>query len=148
MSTHLLDRLQPLAPHVLRVIVALVFVAAGVSKLLAPAETSRLLAEHAIPWPDLMGGALGIFEVVAGALLLAGRFVRAIAFVLAAHVLALAFVFHMPFGPSAGAAHAQRVQLAFDVLAVGALYAVATLHTLSRRRGRRPRATANTRQIE
>lgn len=102
------------------------FVTAGVSKLLAPAETSRILAEHAIPWPSVIGAALGVFELVAGSFLLAGRFVRTIAVVLAAHVLVLSFVFHLPFGLPAGAAHAQLMQLTFDLLAVGALYAVAT----------------------
>ncbi len=127
-----LDRWQPLAPRALRVCVALVFIVAGASKLAAPYETARILDEHGIPWPTLMGPALGVFEMLAGALLLARRFVPVVAVVLAAHVFALSLVFHLPFGLPAGAAHTQWINVTFDLLALGALYAVATWRPLDR----------------
>ena len=119
------------APLFLRALVALVFLVAGASKLLASAETARLLAEHGVPSPTVAGAAIGAFEMIAGTLLLLGRFTRVVAVVLVAHVALLSLVFHLPFGLSPGAAHAQWVQIAFDLLAVGALYAVARQRPLA-----------------
>lgn len=60
-----------------RLMVGVVFFTEGIQKLLYPAElgTGRF-ARIGIPWPDVLGPAVGVAEVVCGALILVGLLTR------------------------------------------------------------------------
>lgn len=66
-----------------RLMVGIVFFTEGVQKFLYPAELGAgRFAKIGIPWPDVMGPAVGVAEIVCGALVLAGLLVRPAAAIL------------------------------------------------------------------
>ena len=79
--TKALDRLlashAPPAVILIRVMVGGVFVSEGIQKFLDPAALGAgRFAKIGIPWPEVMGPAVGGIEVVCGALVLVGLLTR------------------------------------------------------------------------
>lgn len=117
--------LSPL-PAIGRVLLALIFVFAGIGKLGAIAATSSQMARHGIPYAnDLVWGAIAL-ELGGGILLIAGFLTRLVAAAYFFYVLALAVIFHAYWTMTGAAAHAQHSAF-FEHLAImgGMLYVVA-----------------------
>lgn len=101
--------LTPL-PVIGRVLLAMIFVLAGISKLGAIATTSAHMASAGIPYAnDLVWGAVAL-ELGGGTLLIVGFLTRLVALALFFYTLTLALLFH-PYWSVAGAA--ARTQHAF-----------------------------------
>jgi putative oxidoreductase len=119
------DTLTPL-PALGRILLALIFVLAGIAKLGAIAATSAHMASHGIPYAnDLVWGVVAL-ELGGGLMLMAGFLTRLVALVFFFYLIALAVIFH-PYWLMTGAqAHAQHTAF-FEHLAImgGMLYAVA-----------------------
>jgi putative oxidoreductase len=76
---------------VLRIVAALIFMAHGTQKLLGfPASPDPGPAAFSLPW------IAGVFELVGGALLVPGLFVRPVAFVLSGLMAAAYWIAHAP----------------------------------------------------
>lgn len=101
--------LTPL-PALGRILMALIFVLAGISKIGAIATTSAHMASAGIPYAnDLVWGAVAL-ELGGGILLIVGFLTRLVALALFFYTLTLALLFH-PYWSTAGAA--ARTQHAF-----------------------------------
>jgi len=94
-----------------RVLLGVLFLAAGTSKLFAPSMTTALIASRGLPNAHFAGFVATAVEMVGGGLLLLDWQTRWVAGVLSAFVVAAAAIFHFPVvlvGP-------QGLELAFDV---------------------------------
>jgi len=101
--------LSPL-PLLGRILIALIFVLAGINKLGSIDATSTNMASHGIPYAgDLIWGVIAL-ELVGGAMLIVGLLTRLVALALFFYTLTLAVLFH-PYWAAAGAA--ARTQHAF-----------------------------------
>ncbi len=99
--------LKPLPP-LGRVLLALIFVLSGISKLGAIAATSANMASHGIPYAgDLVWGAVAL-EIGGGAMLIVGLLARLVALALFFYTLVLAVMFHPYWAFTGAAAHAQH----------------------------------------
>ncbi len=117
--------LTPL-PAIGRVLLALIFVLAGISKLGAIAATSAHMASAGIPYAnDLVWGAVAL-ELGGGILLIVGFLTRLVAAAFFFYLLALAVIFHAYWTMTGAAAHAQHGDF-FQHLAMmgGMLYVLA-----------------------
>jgi putative oxidoreductase len=66
-----------------RLMVGIVFFTEGIQKFLYPADLGAgRFAKIGIPWPDVMGPAVGVAEIICGALVLAGLLTRPAAAIL------------------------------------------------------------------
>lgn len=65
------------------IVAGIVFVVFGLGKFVDHAEELRSFREYGLPWPELFVIAVGLVEVVGGALLVAGRWLRLAALALA-----------------------------------------------------------------
>ena len=101
--------LRPL-PLLGRILIALVFVFAGISKIGNPAGTVGIMARHGIPLPNLLVYGAIVVELVSGLMLIAGLYARLVAAVLFLYTLLLAMIFHPYWAvPSAQAALQQAI---------------------------------------
>jgi putative oxidoreductase len=99
--------LKPLPP-LGRVLMALIFVLSGISKLGAIAATSAHMASAGIPYAgDLVWGAVAL-EIGGGAMLIVGLLARLVALALFFYTLTLAVLFHAYWTFTGAAAHAQH----------------------------------------
>jgi putative oxidoreductase len=117
--------LTPL-PAIGRILLALIFVLAGISKLGAIATTTAHMASHGIPYSnDLVWGAVAL-ELGGGILLILGLLTRLVAAAFFFYLLALAVIFHAYWTMTGGAANAQHADF-FQHMAMmgGMLYVVA-----------------------
>jgi putative oxidoreductase len=117
--------LKPL-PLIGRILIALIFVQAGISQLGAIAATSTNMASHGIPYPnDLVWGVVAL-EIGGGAMLIVGLLARLVALALFFYTLTLAVLFHAYWTLTGAAAHAQHNDF-FQHLAMmgGMLFVVA-----------------------
>ncbi len=117
--------LTPL-PAIARVLLALIFVLSGISKLGAIAATSGHMASAGIPYSnDLVWGAVAL-ELGGGTLLIVGLLTRLVGLAFFFYVLTLAVVFHAYWSMTGAAAHAQHTAF-FEHLSImgGMLYVVA-----------------------
>lgn len=117
--------LTPL-PAIGRVLLALIFVLSGISKLGAIAATSAHMASVGIPYAnDLVWGAVAL-ELGGGILLIVGLLARLVALALFFYTLTLAVLFH-PYWSVAGEAARTQHGFFFGHLAMmgGMLYVVA-----------------------
>jgi putative oxidoreductase len=113
-------------PAVGRVLLAVIFVLAGISKLGSIASTAAHMTDHGIPYAnDLVWGVVAL-ELGGGILLLVGFLTRLVAAAFFFYVLSLAVLFHAYWTVSGAAAHAQQADF-FQHLAImgGMIYVVA-----------------------
>jgi putative oxidoreductase len=117
--------LTPL-PAIGRILLALIFVLAGISKLGATATTVAHMADHGIPYAnDLVWGVIAL-ELGGGIMLIIGLLTRLVAAAFFFYLLALAVIFHAYWTMTGAAAHAQHGDF-FQHLAImgGMLFVVA-----------------------
>lgn len=113
-------------PAVGRLLLALVFVLAGIAKLGTIAATSHQMATHGIPYAnDLVWGVVAL-ELGGGIMLVLGLFARVVAGAYFFYLLTLAVIFHGYWTMTGAAAHAQHTAF-FEHLSMmgGMLYVVA-----------------------
>lgn len=77
-----------------RLMMASLFLSAGVGKLLGFAGTSAYIASKGLPNPDLLTAATLALELIGGVLLVINRFTMPVALAFAAFCLASAAIFH------------------------------------------------------
>lgn len=117
--------LRPL-PLVGRILLALIFVLAGINKMSTTGATASYMASHGIPLSNiLVYGVIGV-ELVGGLMLMLGLYARCAAGVLCLYTLALAVIFH-PFWAVPGAQAALQHAMFFEHLSMmgGMLFVVA-----------------------
>jgi putative oxidoreductase len=103
-----MDRLSStIAPAAGRVLLSIIFIVAGIGKLMAPAGTIGYIASVGLPLPQLGFAIALIVELGGGVLMLLGLGTRWVALVLAAFCLFTAFVFH-GFGDMANQINAMK----------------------------------------
>jgi putative oxidoreductase len=113
-------------PAVGRVLLALIFVLSGISKLGAIGTTSAHMAQAGIPYAnDLVWGAVAL-ELGGGILLIVGLLTRLVGLAFFFYTLTLAVIFHAYWTMTGAAAHAQHTAF-FEHLAImgGMIYVVA-----------------------
>lgn len=89
-----------------RILLSLIFIVSGVSKLFDPSGTEALITGVGLP-PGL-GIPAGLFELIAGLALLLGFMTRLVSVLLAGFCLVTAFFFHNEFGDPMQAAMALK----------------------------------------
>lgn len=117
--------LKPL-PLIGRILIALIFVLSGISKLGAIAATSNHMASVGIPYAnDLVWSAVAL-ELGGGAMLIVGLLTRLVALALFFYTLVLAVLFHPYWAFTGAAAHTQHAYF-YEHLAMmgGMLFVVA-----------------------
>jgi putative oxidoreductase len=77
-----------------RLLIAIIFVRAGINKLGSIAATSATMAGHGIPHPDILVWGAVVVEIGSGLFLILGLFTRWAALVLFFYTLTLALIFH------------------------------------------------------
>lgn len=118
--------LTPL-PLLGRILIAAIFVLAGINKLGTIDATSANMASHGIPYAtDLVWGVIAL-ELAGGVMLIVGLLARLVALALFFYTLALAVLFHPYWAAAAGAAARTHHAFFFGHLAMmgGMLFVVA-----------------------
>jgi putative oxidoreductase len=77
-----------------RILIALIFVRAGINKLGTIAATSATMRGHGIPYSDILVWGAVLVELGGGLMLMAGFYARWAALALFFYTLALALIFH------------------------------------------------------
>ena len=77
-----------------RILIALIFVRAGINKLGAIAVTSAKMRSHGIPHPDILVWGAVLVELGGGLMLMAGFYTRWAVLALFFYTMALALIFH------------------------------------------------------
>jgi len=77
-----------------RLLIALIFIRGGISKLGSVAATAATMRNHGIPYPDILVWGAIILELVGGLMLVAGLYTRWVALALFFYTLSLALIFH------------------------------------------------------
>jgi len=119
------ESVSPL-PALGRILLALIFVQAGISKLGTVASTTSNMASHGIPYANiLVWGAIAL-ELVGGLMLMAGLLTRLLGFLFFLYVLTLGLIFHRYWEMAGAAARTQHAYF-FQHLAImgGMLYVMA-----------------------
>src|SRR3954462_9146914 len=94
-----LPRLARWAPIPLRLIVGYGFMAHGYAKLAnGPERFIGILRALGVPAPGVMGWATLLVELLGGAAMLAGAFVRLVSLPMATILLVAIFTVHLPYG--------------------------------------------------
>jgi len=111
---------------VARVLLALIFVLAGINKLGGVGRTASYMAAHSIPAAHILVFGAIAMELGVGLLLMVGLFTRLAAFALFCYTLALALIFH-PYWAAAPADAGMQHTLFYEHLSMmgGMLCAVA-----------------------
>ena len=84
-------------PILARTLMALMFILAGVGKLADSAGTAAYI-ESATPLPGILAIPTGVFEVVAGVLLVAGRYLKLTSLALIGFTILATVLFHHNLG--------------------------------------------------
>jgi putative oxidoreductase len=108
-----------------RALIALLFVPAGIAKFATPGPFLKHMAAHGVP--GVLLPLVGLFEVVAGLLILTGLFTRYAAAALGLFCVATAAIFHLNF-----ADHAERTLFLKDLAIAGGLFVLATSWPIGR----------------
>ena len=90
-----------------RILIALIFIRAGISQFGAPERTVVEMTNHGIPFAGLLVWGVIAVELGAGLLLIAGLYTRCAALALFFYTLVLAFVFHAYWAMPAAQARTQ-----------------------------------------
>lgn len=117
--------LTPL-PAIGRILLALIFVLAGINQLGAIAATSTHMTDHGIPYANNLVWGVVALELGGGVMLIVGLLTRLVAVMFFFYLIALAVIFHAYWTMTGAAAHAQHSDF-FEHLAMmgGMLYVVA-----------------------
>jgi putative oxidoreductase len=108
-----------------RLLIAVIFVRAGINKLGSIAATSATMAGHGIPYPDiLVWGAIAV-EIGGGLLLILGLFTRSAALALFFYTLALALIFHAYWTATGGAVRTESASFYGHLAMMGGMLYVA-----------------------
>lgn len=92
-----MDGLKKMSPLIARVLLALIFIMAGFSKLTGAEATAGYFGALGIPMPGVSVYLVGLFEVVGGLAIVAGFQTRIAALLLAAFCIASAVLAHNNF---------------------------------------------------
>ena len=117
--------LQNLSSLVGRLLLASVFLPAGIAKLTGFAGTVGYISSVGLPFPTLAAAVAAIVEIVGSLALLAGFGTRIAAVVLAAFTLVASFFFHNYWGAPADQAFMQQLLFFKNIAVVGGLLAIA-----------------------
>ena len=98
MTTITNDSAQSAVPLIGRILLAVIFILSGVSKLANPAGTQGYIASVGLPLPLLAYIVAVVVEIGGGVLLLAGYRTRLAAAAMAVFTVAAAVFFHHAFG--------------------------------------------------
>jgi len=108
-----------------RLLLALLFLPAGISKIGGFAGTAGYIASKGLPLPEA-GAAIAILvEVLGGLALIAGFGTRLAALVLALFTLVATFIFHNYWGVPADQAFVQQLMFNKNIAVVGGLLVLA-----------------------
>jgi putative oxidoreductase len=99
--------LKPL-PAIGRILLALIFVLAGIRKLGAIAATTATMEKHGIPHADMLVWGVVALELGGGLALMAGFLARLMALLFFLYLIALAVLFHPYWATAANEFAAQR----------------------------------------
>lgn len=116
----------PLA-HVGRVLLALMFVLAGFSKVTGFAGTAGYIASVGLPLPEVLTVVTIVVEIGAGLALMLGFQARVAALVLAGFTLAASVIFHNYWAMPADQAFVQQLLFMKNISVAGGLLLVAAL---------------------
>ena len=104
-----------------RALLALMFVASGVSKLAGIEGTAGYIASVGLPAPQLLAFGAGVLEVVAGAMLIVGWQARWAALALAAFTFVASVLFHNFWAQPADQAFMQQLMFMKNLAVIGGL---------------------------
>lgn len=110
-----------------RILLALMFVLAGVGKLGDIAGTAGYIASGGVPFASAVAVAVGVFEVVAGLALVIGFQARWAALAMAGFTIAASVLFHPFWSLPADQAYVQQLLFMKNVSVAGGLLLVAAL---------------------
>jgi len=77
-----------------RLLIALIFIRAGINKLGSIAATAATMRNHGIPYPDILVWGAVALELGGGLMLVAGLYARWVALALFFYTFSLAMIFH------------------------------------------------------
>jgi len=112
---------QALSTILARVLLALMFVVSGISKLTGIEGTAGYIASAGLPAPQLLALGAGLLEVVAGTMLIVGWQARWAALALAAFTLVASVLFHNFWAMPADQAFMQQLMFMKNLAVVGGL---------------------------
>jgi len=112
---------QTITTVLARVLLALMFVASGISKLTGIEGTAGYIASAGLPAPQLLALGAGLLEVVAGTMLIVGWQARWAALALAAFTLVASVLFHNFWAMPADQAFMQQLMFMKNLAVVGGL---------------------------
>jgi putative oxidoreductase len=107
-----------------RILLAYLFVQAGISKIGGIEHTVTNIASHGLPIPNVLAWCAVALEIGGGLALAAGLLARWAALALAAYTLALALIFHAYWLAPAAQADAQRAIFYNHLSIVGGMLAI------------------------
>jgi putative oxidoreductase len=108
-----------------RSLIALVFLAAGIGKLMAVQGTAAYIRSKGLPAAPILAVAAAALELTAGALLVVGTKARAAAVALAVFLVLVTAIFHNPVGLPPAEAQAQAQQVFKNLAILGGLLLIA-----------------------
>jgi putative oxidoreductase len=109
---------------VARILLAYLFVQAGISKIGGIDHTVANIASHGLPLPNILAWCAAALEIVGGLCLMAGLLARWAALALGAYTLALALIFHAYWLAPATEAGTQRSIFLNHVSIIGGMLAI------------------------
>jgi putative oxidoreductase len=112
---------QAIATVFARLLLALMFVASGVSKLAGIEGTAGYIASVGLPAPQLLALGAGVLEVVAGTMLIVGWQARWAALALAAFTFVASVLFHNFWAQPADQAFVQQLMFMKNLAVIGGL---------------------------
>lgn len=118
--------MKPIAPVVVvaRVLLALLFVLAGLNKFAGLEGTAGYIASKGLPMPAVLAFGTALLEVVAGLALAVGFFARPAALALALFTLLATVLFHNFWAMPADQAYVQQLMFMKNLAVVGGLLLV------------------------
>jgi putative oxidoreductase len=109
---------------VARILLAYLFVQAGISKIGGIDHTATSIASHGLPLPNILAWCAVVLEIGGGLALAAGLLARCAALALAAYTLALALIFHAYRLAPAAEASGQRAIFYNHLSIIGGMLAI------------------------
>ncbi len=118
---------QSIADLIGRILIGLLFLLAGISKLTGLEGTSGYIASVGLPMPGLLALGAGLLETVAGATLIVGFQTRWSALALAVFTLIASFFFHAYWSMPAEAQFMQKLMFNKNLAIIGGLLVIFAL---------------------